>query len=250
MVKEENIYYIANNGDDNSDGKSPESAWRTLQRVSCEGRIKSGDRVLFRRGDLFRGTLIAKEGVTYSAFGEGDNPILTYAFENSAKEIKWYPAGDSGRIWMYERILPDVGRIVFDKGHGEAKKYTPILKNGEFFTAEDEKTPFDTEKHLKNHMIFSDIRQWKGADSSFGMLYLRCDEGNPGKIFEDIEICSSGNAVECNNTGVKLENIDIKYCGDVGVCASVPPQMINCNIEYTGGAIRRYRDDGNAEICV
>lgn len=55
-------YYVSNDGDDNNDGLTPETAWRTLDKVSesCgfDGNaiLQPGDAVFFRRGDIFRET--------------------------------------------------------------------------------------------------------------------------------------------------------------------------------------------------
>ena len=59
-------YYVSESGDDRNDGKTEATAWRTLKKVS-EADLNAGDGVRFRRGDIFRGLVIAKEGVTYAA---------------------------------------------------------------------------------------------------------------------------------------------------------------------------------------
>ena len=46
------IYYVsAGSGKDSNDGLSPRSAWQTIARVNS-ARLKPGDSVLFKRGDL------------------------------------------------------------------------------------------------------------------------------------------------------------------------------------------------------
>lgn len=67
-------------GRDDADGLTPDSAWRSLQRVNGAALIP-GDTVCFRRGGLWRGSLSARSGkpgapVTYAAYGEGEKPIL------------------------------------------------------------------------------------------------------------------------------------------------------------------------------
>ena len=47
-------YYVANDGDDENEGVSPEKPWKTLAKVSC-APLQVGDGVLFKRGELFRG---------------------------------------------------------------------------------------------------------------------------------------------------------------------------------------------------
>ncbi len=42
-------YYLSALGADDSDGRSPETAWRTLERANAA--VKPGDTVLLRRGD-------------------------------------------------------------------------------------------------------------------------------------------------------------------------------------------------------
>lgn len=56
-------YYLdATNGDDGNSGLSAESAWKTLERVKGLN-LKSGERLLFKRGEVFRGELsISAEG--------------------------------------------------------------------------------------------------------------------------------------------------------------------------------------------
>ena len=59
-------FYVSAEGNDENDGLAPESAWRTLAKVS-DAELKRGDGVLFRRGDVFRGMVRAQSGVTYAA---------------------------------------------------------------------------------------------------------------------------------------------------------------------------------------
>ena len=59
-------YYVSNDGNDNLDGKSPKTAIATLKKLN-ELELDEGDAVVFRRGDIFRGNIVAKSGVSYSA---------------------------------------------------------------------------------------------------------------------------------------------------------------------------------------
>ena len=58
-----NTYYVSNAGNDQNNGRTPATAWATLARVS-EAELAPGDGVLFCRGDLFRGMVKTKPGVT------------------------------------------------------------------------------------------------------------------------------------------------------------------------------------------
>jgi hypothetical protein len=78
-------FYVSNSGNDSNNGTSTSSPWRTIQKVNSEfSKFNPGDRVLFRRGDIFDdATLkIVKSGsngkpITVGAYGTGAIPVLT-----------------------------------------------------------------------------------------------------------------------------------------------------------------------------
>jgi parallel beta-helix repeat protein len=77
-------YYVSSSGNDSNDGLSTSSPWRTITRVnSYFPSLRAGDRILFRRGDTFYGTIkILKSGssgspITIGAYGSGNKPIIT-----------------------------------------------------------------------------------------------------------------------------------------------------------------------------
>ena len=96
-------YYVSNAGDDKNDGKTPETAWKTLDRVS-KAYLNPGDGVLFNRGDLFRGSVTAKPGVTYAAYGEGDKPKF-YANNKSLADAELWELYDKEKNKGYRRFL-------------------------------------------------------------------------------------------------------------------------------------------------
>ena len=54
------VRYLAANGDDGNDGKSPETAWRSVARLNAG--LPAGGTARLRRGDVFYGTLEVKGG--------------------------------------------------------------------------------------------------------------------------------------------------------------------------------------------
>lgn len=67
-------------GQDDADGRSPERAWRSLDRVNA-AELKPGDTVRFKCGGVWRGSLVPVSGadgapVTYTAYGTGAKPLL------------------------------------------------------------------------------------------------------------------------------------------------------------------------------
>src|SRR5688572_17154137 len=49
-------YYLAANGKDANDGLSPQTAWRTIQRMNKQ-QFKPGDSILLEGGSVFDGTI-------------------------------------------------------------------------------------------------------------------------------------------------------------------------------------------------
>ena len=79
-------YYISNTGDDAEAGTSEGTAWLTIAKVNTEwnnGTFVPGDSILFKRGDIWKGTIVIKESgtsgnpMTISAYGSGEKPIIT-----------------------------------------------------------------------------------------------------------------------------------------------------------------------------
>ncbi|MDN5205409.1 right-handed parallel beta-helix repeat-containing protein [Fulvivirgaceae bacterium BMA10] len=73
-----NIYYVSGDGNDDNDGLTKETPWKTTDRVRKQGIYHPGDEILFKRGDQF-GTLF------FDGNGNGtkDNPITVGAYGDS-----------------------------------------------------------------------------------------------------------------------------------------------------------------------
>ena len=77
-------YFVSSGGSDSADGRKPSTPWRTLERINSEFQgFKPGDRILFNRGDIFRGKLkISRSGsqgnhIVIGAYGTGPNPVIS-----------------------------------------------------------------------------------------------------------------------------------------------------------------------------
>jgi hypothetical protein len=102
------VYYVASAGSDADNGSSPDRAWKTLERVNI-AKLLPGDKVLFRRGDTWRGSLRPRSGalgrpVTYGAYGDGPKPVLLGSVSrNSADD--WRDEGES--VWSTGGVSPE-----------------------------------------------------------------------------------------------------------------------------------------------
>jgi parallel beta-helix repeat protein len=116
-------YYVDSaKGDDNNDGTTVTSPWKSLAKVNSF-KFSPGDAVMLRRGSLWREQLnfpssgSSKAQITIDAYGEGQLPIISGADLISGSS--WSQASSSGSsIWQASvPVQPNV--VIFDgtKGH-------------------------------------------------------------------------------------------------------------------------------------
>ncbi|NLO01246.1 MAG: hypothetical protein GX126_02855, partial [Bacteroidales bacterium] len=77
-------YYVSSSGNDSNSGLGTSSPWKTIDKVnSAFSLLKPGDRILFKCGDTFYGTIkIIKSGtagspITIGSYGSGEKPVIT-----------------------------------------------------------------------------------------------------------------------------------------------------------------------------
>lgn len=265
IVSTGNCYYVSVNGDDHFSGNSPESPWRTLEKVS-NASLQSGDTVFFKRGDIWRGeSLCIKPGVTYSAYGDGAKPAFYGSPENGASPEKWSLLDGTDNIWVYDKDILECGYIVIDGGLS-AFKIAPYLEHGEYTMPDGSGRSFDIREALTQDLMFY------SEDDSFvrnidvyteykrpGKLYLRCDKGNPGSVFSSIEFCPwmnedtshrgiiyAKNDTFLHRDMITIDNLTVKYTGVYGInLAGSTVTVQNCEVGWIGGCITNYVEPYN-----
>lgn len=77
-------YYVSTSGNDSANGLSELSPWRSIAKVnSAFSNFRPGDKILFKRGDVFYGKLIVNSSgqsgnpITISSYGNGEAPVIT-----------------------------------------------------------------------------------------------------------------------------------------------------------------------------
>ena len=276
-------YYISNDGNDSADGTSPESAWATIDRLN-QAELDYGDAVFFRRGDVWRAVQVnSQPGVTYSAYGEGEKPGLYGSEENGGGAEKWslwYEGEDGRKIWVYYRPMLDCGAIYL--GEDLAAEKVQAFWNGQTYqvlsdmwltdqteqAAEDQATlpEFDPAVHLTEDLTFFSqasnglpdtlpiyLLGWVDAGereqyclTADGPLYLRCDQGNPGELYGDIEFLSPYAPFDGVRDDVVIDNLCVLYTGRN--ILSVAPEcegvlVQNCELGWGGGCAASYAAD-------
>ena len=280
-------YYVSNDGDDENDGLTPETAWRTVGRMNqeldrCEGSVmKPGDAIFLRRGDTFRlsdwswSLNVSLDEVTISAYGEGDKPILTASSENGIGEDKWqlvYEDDTGKKIWQYYLDMRDISRIVLNDGEAIAERVYEYydgtgyvsceatgwwMHDAEGVTLLDKLLPLE-ESMTEDLTIISRPQRYHAdaayIDGGMGPLYLRCDAGNPGVLYDSVEfseyyVCG---IVWLSASDVVFDNISFRCGGNSYMKSAMGWKGLrntvirNCEFAYGGCTVTYYheRDDG------
>ncbi|MBE6703821.1 MAG: hypothetical protein E7583_01020 [Ruminococcaceae bacterium] len=226
-------YYVSNDGNDENDGKSPEKAWKTIERACKEENLTSGDGIFFRRGDLFRGILKTdKEGITLSAYGEGEKPVLTTSLRNSADPDMWIETDVPG-VYEYYEINKDcdIGAIIFDDKFTPRKIYRSYEEDG-------------TQLDFRAGRVFNDYHDFVDDMTFFhdrydtGKIYICSKKGNPATLAKDIELSRRGAVIYARNH-TTIDNLCLAWtCFGSSSGDSKGLTVQNCELKWIGGSIQ------------
>ena len=217
-------FYVAENGDDEADGLSPETAWRSLEKVNTTA-LGYADTIRFHSGDIFRGHLEPQSGrsgepVVYSRYGEGAKPVLEPSWDASSEE-DWEKVGK--KLWKCVKPSRlELGNVIFNHGaKGCARKV-------------------DKPDQLGDHDLYF---CWVEADKA---VYL-VSRSNPAKRFTSIELAEKQHIiVESNCHDIVYDGLWLRYGAAHGIGGGNVSQIIirNCDICWIGGSTLYYDDGG------
>ena len=216
--------------------------------------VKPGDRVLFRRGGVWRGTLRVKSGasgspVTYACFGEGEKPQLSQSVAASDPR-HWKSANHDRRFGLWKTVAElaplldaDVGCLMADIGKvQDGMTQENIWRKGDAETNVVDQMTFYYDPKERSVVA----KRWKDPATWMGNVELLL-----AKDIVDARGChdvlldglclryTSSAAVRCSDaSGVAIRNCDISYVGegivfggDVRECA-----VSRCRVWQTLGA--------------
>ena len=235
--------YLSYRGDDAADGLSPNTAWRTIERLNRE-KISAGMFVLFERGGLYRGSVKTCPGVTYTAYGKGPKPLITVSPMDGADPEKWEKT-DAKDVWRCQIGTDDVGVIVFDGGVAHAIKIVPVYNADGTFAQQYSGKAFnagyaDLEGDLHFWHDYSAKTKFQPHAKGSGYVYLKSKK-NPGLRFKSIEFGIKRYAFKVGrNDDVTVDNISVMYVGAHGVGANTMKNLkvANCTFAWIGGSIQ------------
>ena len=116
-------YYISStSGNDDNDGRSPETAWQHLWMVFLKSISKDpfhpGDNVLLKRGDQWDGQIrlqasgTAQKPITLGAYGQGPKPLIY----GDDQHIKWEPVARHKGIFTADIGEGSILAAIFQNG--------------------------------------------------------------------------------------------------------------------------------------
>ena len=137
-------YYFSNAGKDNNNGKSIQSAWKSISKINTI-KLNPGDSILLKRGDVFEGSIelrnsgTAVKPIVISAYGAGKAPILTgakrlsnwnqkkgiFSTQFNQKVSDLYVNDSKQTLARY----PNNGFITLDSGKNKQIIYSEQIKN-------------------------------------------------------------------------------------------------------------------------
>jgi len=205
-------YFVSNSGDDGNSGTSPSKPWRTIGKVNSFD-FSPGDIIRFERGGVWREQLIPHSGseegyITYTAYGEGEKPLLLGSVErNDPKD--WCKTGEN--IWSTHPFPCDVGNIIFNNGEVCGIK----VWNEEDL---DEQNEFWFDRKNKIVKIYS--------------------TKNPAEMYNDVECALTRHIInESGRSYVIYDGLHLAYGSAHGIGGGGTHHIIvrNCDVSFVGG---------------
>jgi hypothetical protein len=195
------IFVSATSGRDANDGLSQQTPWRSLARVNA-AELRPGDRVLFQRGDTWRGQLVPRSGrqgapITYGAYGQGARPVLLGSISRNDPH-DWHRGATAKLAPSSQELSLDVGNIIFDRGNSVGvKKWKPedLKKEGDYWYCGDtwqvklvsERNPIEVheslELALRRHIVEQSNQSHvfehnTCVNAGFGWGHAQCPDPN------------------------------------------------------------------------
>lgn len=259
------VFYVSSStGDDSNDGLTPETAWKTCKRINEDPtgvvyesvQNNGGATILFKRGDVWHrdGISLWYPNMIYSTYGEGEKPVFDFSIENAANPEYWTLLEGTDNIWVYYKEVPFLGSITLNDTYS-ADNREGFYWDGVWYQAclsTDHWNPdgrichyengdlYDV-KTLPNETFFVDVRpgnEWMDEMSGqlyvyscedTGTLYFSCDKGNPGEIYEKIDLCA-GSGVSCGNNCI-YDNLVVRNVGMQGFANFAGEDCIGCTLQ-------------------
>ncbi len=184
------FYVDATNGNDQNDGFSESTAWKTIAKVNSS-QFQPGDFIFFKRGEIWRKQLIPSSSgssgnpITFGAYGSGNKPKITTTTVISGLSS-----------WSSHSTISNVYGISWG-GDGNAE----ILKDG-MLRLNAPGNSYNQETNLSDH-------EWTYSNTD-GKYYYRDTSGSPENSGVLLEIALANYSIYVNNKSyLVFENLEV-----------------------------------------
>ena len=233
-------YYFSNNGSDDNDGLSPQTAWATMDKLNAiSDQLQPGDAVLFERGSIWRKPIsslcpannqpgeylptylfLGQQGVSYGAYGKGRKPMFKGSPLNFADPALWKET-DVENVYVCTYKFSNAGVIALDHC-GEYGLY-------------DERIAF---KEMIDRHDFTGCTDFRRDESYYNdndttALYFYSLHGNPGDRYQSMEIGGRYSIIRNANAAL-YENLEFCYDG-YGITGGPSMNVRGCVFYWLGG---------------
>ena len=241
------VYYISSKSGNNSNsGKSKTDAWKGCSRLESVS-LKPGDTILFECGSVFREQITLKSGVIYSSYGEGAKPIF-YGSINASGASKWNAVSGCPDLYCYNGTISssnDIGNICFDGGRAWGIKIQKLKDSDKTLALDNVSNGVETFEKIPSYAFSTgkDLRSYHLTyyhDPS-GKLYLYCEGGNPGTVFQSVELSQSIKIFSGSDiSDVTVANLDFRCAGQFAIRTMNAKNLTvkNCSFFFIGGSVQ------------
>ena len=260
------VYYVSSStGNDDNDGLSPETAWKTCKRVNedpngviYDGVKKNGGAtVLFKRGDTWKrdGIGLWYPNMVYSTYGTGAKPVFDFSLADATDPAKWTLKKGTKNIWIYKDKVPFLGSLTLNNKFSadnyvgyydyRTKKWYESCPNGHYkddkYCCNYKKKKYLNINKLPSNSFFVDVRPSKkyldktSGDlyvydcEQMGTLYFNCKKGNPGKVYKSIQLCQGWGLSFGNNC--VIDDLVVKNTGNQAIANMVDENAKGCTLQ-------------------
>jgi hypothetical protein len=198
------------NGNDSADGRTPGTAWKSVNQVN-NAALGPNTSVRFKRGGVWRQQLKLQSGspaggLYYDAYGTGTNPVLLGSV-SAASTSDWTALG--GNLWRSVATFAPVG------GHN-GLPYNNANDVGNIIWGGTTNTSTGVEKWAQSDLQTSG--DWFFRTTDWRVIVYSAT--NPATAFPSLELAIDRDIVEISNVGssyVYVQNFVLRYGAGCGI---------------------------------
>ena len=193
--------------------------------------LKPGTKLLFKRGGVWRGQIVAQSGkpghpIVYGAYGEGPKPCIQPSYDG-ADAVMWKKVGVD--LWQIDvGAGNDIGNVIVNRGGEDAPAPNVCCFKRQ------------TLSELKNDLDFC-------CEKGTWLVTMR-SAANPATRFKSVELCEKIHCVdETWAHDVVYEGLHFRYSAAHGIGGSNTKRIMvrGCDISWIGGGYLYYDKKGN-----